>query len=243
MVDQYYTSKKAQRAKVLVAGMEMNVYLMPDATYRLAGRNVTDAIDMEHKSLGRIMGVKSLKALPGADLTLGQVKAETGESFIPVSLEDAITYWGIMATKGNKEALALISALAIESLERRADTAFNRQRTEEEYEFRTELRRKRIVTRYLWTDQIKMRQEEQGYYRDEDGKITQQATDEYRELTRQVNQALFARPHFNCNRDTMTLKQQIAIEGFEELLTRWGAKHPNKNASELVADCLDIYTI
>lgn len=234
---------KAQRAKILVAGIELNVYLMPDASYRLAGRNVTDAIKEPNISLVRIMGVKTLKALPHAGSSLKQIKVDSGESFIPVAIEDAIVYWGKMATKGNQNAFALIVALATESLERRADSIFNLKRTEEEYEARTKLRRERVLARRSWTDEIKARQEQQGYYRGEDSKITPQATEEYRALTVQVNLALFGQEHFECNRDTMTLEQQSTIHAFETFLTRWGVKYPQKSATVLVSDCLNLFTV
>jgi hypothetical protein len=106
-----HSTSKAQRGKVQVAGLEINIYFLPDATYRLAGKNVTDAIGEPNNSLGRIMGVKTLKALPHADSTLPQIKADTGESFIPVAIEDAITYWGVMAIKGNLIAQSLLVGL------------------------------------------------------------------------------------------------------------------------------------
>ena len=63
-------TKKAERATITVGSIEMNVYQMPDGNYKLAGRNVTDAVEESANSLLRKLGVKSLKALPGADLSL-----------------------------------------------------------------------------------------------------------------------------------------------------------------------------
>lgn len=63
----------------------------------LAGRSVTGAIDQHASSLLRSMGVKSLKDLPNLDLTLtqtGDLKADTGGSFVPISIKDAAVYWG-----------------------------------------------------------------------------------------------------------------------------------------------------
>ena len=119
------TTIKAVRGKICLGSeIVINVYRLPDATYRLAGRNVTDAVEEPANSLLREMGVKSLKALPGADLSLLQVKADSGEFFIPVSIEDAVDYW-IEISAGNKKAKAIIKALAMETLERRADREFN----------------------------------------------------------------------------------------------------------------------
>lgn len=73
-------------------------------------------------SLPRFHGVKSLKYLPGIDKSLPQLKAVTGEILIPVSIEDAVRYWVHEGKHGNLLAQALVEALAIESIERRADT-------------------------------------------------------------------------------------------------------------------------
>lgn len=237
------SSGKAQRAQILVAGIEMRVYLLPDLSYKLAGRNVTDAIDEDNNSLIRLFKVKSLKALPHADKSLIQIKAETGESIIPVHIDDAIVYWDEMGDKGNRKAKGLVRALALESLERRADAAFNILRTEQEREQRAALRVKRIIAYRSWTDQVKLRQEQQGYYRDSEGKITARATAEYRDLTVKVNLSLFGQPHFNCDRDTMSLEQQVIIESFETFLARWAVKYPNKSATQLVGECLNIFSL
>jgi len=147
---------KAQRATIAIAAdIEINAYLIPDGRIRLAGRNVTDAIEEPANSLLRIMGVKTLKALPSADSSLLQIKADTGESVTPVSIDDAIAYWTKMAIKGNQRAATLIGALAAESIERRADRAFGIQRTEEERDLRLATR---LSTRkdFRWlTDALK----------------------------------------------------------------------------------------
>jgi len=148
---------KAQRAIIEIAPeIQINAYLLPDGRIKLAGRNVTDAIEMRHGSLAEIMGKKSLKALPGADSTLPEVKSDTGEKFTPVSIDDAIAYWTKMAIKGNQRAATLIGALAAESIERRADRAFGIQRTEEERDLRLATR---LCTRkdFRWlTDALKL---------------------------------------------------------------------------------------
>lgn len=232
-------STKAQRAQVTLAGIPLNVYLLPNGSYRLAGRSVTDAIGIQHKSLVEIMGVKSLKHLPGADLSLGDksgsIKAETGESFIPVSLDDAVTYWGIMATKGNIQAVALLTACAAEALERRADAVFGKLRNDDEREQRAQLRRTRLFARRQWTDIIKDHQEALGYYR------TVRGQTEFRNLTVIVNEALFGQPHFKCDRDNMTFKQQRDIENFEFFLGRQSDKFPDKTPRELINETLAIW--
>lgn len=69
----------------------------------LAGRNVTDAVDMRQGSLTEKMKVKSLK-----ELCAGLIKSDTGESFMPIPLQVAIDYWFICADKGNIKAQSLL---------------------------------------------------------------------------------------------------------------------------------------
>jgi hypothetical protein len=232
-------TKKAQRAQITLGDILINVYLMPDGTYKLAGKNVTDAIGVQHKSLVESMGVRSLKALPNADLSLGDksgsVKSETGESFIPVSLEDAITYWVKMAEKSNAHAIAILAACAIEALERRADSAFGKLRTEDERNQRLLLRKQRILARREWTDVVKDFQVAKGYYG------TKQGSEEFKRLTVLVNLKLFGQPHFCCDRDMMTLEQQRVIESFETFLCRRANKCVTDDPYELVATTLELW--
>ena len=222
---------KAERTTVDVGEIQINAYMLPDGTYRLAGRNVTDAVEKHDSSLRETMGVRSLKALPHADLSLSEVRANTGETFVPVAIEDAVAYWAIMASKGNVKALAIVVALATESLERRADRAFGIQRTEQERDERMKLRVKRITAFRAWTDCIKEWQELRGIYGTPKGKK------QYADLVRMVNLQLFGQPHFNCDRDTMTIKQQLQIESFEMMLE--SRYRVNRDLVDVITECLD----
>jgi len=124
------TTIKAVRGLVALGDIPLNVYMLPNGEYKLAGRNVTDAIKEHAMSLSRLMGVKSLKDLPHADLSLSQIKAKTGETFIPVSLLDASEYWLRAAIEGNPMAKAISMACMVESIERRADAFFGVNRSE-----------------------------------------------------------------------------------------------------------------
>lgn len=125
-------SNKARRAEIMLGDILLRVYQLPDGRYKLAGRNVTDAVEKHPSSLSELMGVKSLKSLPGADLSLNEIRATTGERFIPIAIEDAVTYWGKVAAQGNPLALGILVASAIEAIERRADKVFGITQSEEE---------------------------------------------------------------------------------------------------------------
>ncbi len=166
-------SIKAIRVQIKLGIIPLNVYQLPDGRYCLAGRNVTDAVKENNATLPRYFGVKSLKDLPSAQsgtlalnhpgahgnakgtqgkrLSLNQIKADTGETFIPVAIEDAAQYWGGMAQKGNEIANAILVACTIESIERRADHALGIQLSEEYRNARMQARIDGILQRNFWT--------------------------------------------------------------------------------------------
>ena len=109
MAEQHSKTVKAKRATIDIGGIVINVYQLPDGSYRLAGRNVTDAIGMRPGSLSEVMKVKSLKDLPHADAE--SIQSNTGETFTPVSVPDALSYWGACAARGNTRAQSLLQYL------------------------------------------------------------------------------------------------------------------------------------
>lgn len=224
---------KAERATIQLGDISINVYRLPDGSYRFAGRNITDAIKEPANSLLRTMGVKSLKDLPGADLSLLQIKSTTGESFTAVSLDDAVDYWTLRALAGNPHAVGILSACTKESLEVRADKIFGVQRTDAERNKLLAMRIDRVAARFAWTDVIKRDQEARGVY------LTDIGNREYAMLTRMVNRRLFGVPHFEGNRDNMTQDQQLDMTAFERMLKR--KFRPGCDLQTLVAECLDFY--
>lgn len=91
------TQSKAKRTKIRIGGIEVNAYLLPDGrTVKLAGQNAEEVVGLSQNSLRRFYGSKTLKSLPHADLALGNIKADTGESFIPISVEDIVPYWNAL---------------------------------------------------------------------------------------------------------------------------------------------------
>lgn len=230
------STKRATRVAIAIGDISLDVYQLPDGGYRLAGRQVTDAIGEPANGLSRFYGVRGLKALPGADKGLLQVRTDEGGSFIPVTIEDAINFWVGMVAKGNSKARALVVALAAETLERRADRALGIQRKEEEYDASLLLRLKRLEARFRWTEVIKEYQQAQGIY------LTPQGERQFRGLTVQVNQRLFGVAHFRCDRDNMTPEQQTKIQVFEHSLReRYDLLGRSRSLEALVQECLDFF--
>lgn len=145
-------SIKAIRVLIHLGNIPLNVYQLPDGTYRLAGKQVTDAIGEPNNSLNRFYGVKSLKALPSKDSgSIQPIKTTEGGSFIPVDIETATQYWLGMAIKGNAIAEAIAQACMAESIERRADHALGLQLSEEYRNARMQARIDGILQRNFWT--------------------------------------------------------------------------------------------
>lgn len=227
------TPSKAIRVSIKLGDIPLNVYQMPDGTYKLAGRNVTDAIGEPKNSLTQKMGVKSLKALPHADLACPSIKAESGESFTPIAIEDAALYWGIMSDLGNKKATAILVACTVEAIERRADHALGIEREEKERNERAKLRMSRLLARSNWTDALKQRHLSLFG-------VTPKA-EQYKQWTGEVNLALFKRWHFYCDRDNMTIDQQRIIEQFEFMCCRMANKHPQATPEAILDIALSTF--
>ena len=225
---------RAERVTIQLGDIPLNVYQLPDGSYRLSGRNITEAIKEAPNTLSRSMGVKTLEALPGAGSERYKVSAgKDGSPFHPVAVEDAVTYWGIRAQQGNALAVGLLTACAIEAIERRADKALGVKRSEEERNLLLESRTKRIAARFAWTDIIKQDQERRGVYSSKAGNY------EFAEFTRMVNQRLFGVSHFKCNRDLMNQDQQMDIIAFERLLK--SRYRQGQNLESQIMECLDFY--
>ena len=103
------TTKRATRVSIAIGDIPMDVYQLPDGSYRLAGKNVTDAVGEPNNSLSRVYGVKSLKTLPGAM----QTRINDGGDAVLVPAETAVEYWAHCASnKANKLAAMLIKSIS-----------------------------------------------------------------------------------------------------------------------------------
>jgi hypothetical protein len=130
---------KAERKTVDLGGIPLSVYRLPNGDYKLSGRNITDAVGEDANTLLRFTGVKSLKSLPNAGSDCYKITPATskGVPFHPVSIADAVMYWGKAAERGNLKAIAILVASAAEAIERRTDAAYGITRTEADRNTRT----------------------------------------------------------------------------------------------------------
>ena len=128
---------KAVKATIHLGSIPLDVYQLPNGSYKLYAESITDAIDRQGRDLLNFLRGKSPQALPFKDYNLVQaqkIEVEGQGSYIkPIPVPLATSYWLYRAIKGNEKAQLLAHACMIESIERRADMAFNLKRTEEEY--------------------------------------------------------------------------------------------------------------
>lgn len=134
-------SIKATRASVAIGSITIDGFMLPDGSYRMSQAQAADAVGKPPVNALRFLGSKAFKSLLGdayTDYTPESVEIESeqgsrGQSrFNALPLEIATAYWVYQCFQGNKQALSLVMALAIETLERRFDSAFAVTRTEAE---------------------------------------------------------------------------------------------------------------
>lgn len=123
--------------------------MLPDGSYRMSQAQVAQAVGKPPVNALRFLESKALKGLLGESYTdytpepieIDPEPGKRGQSrFNALPLEVATAYWVNQCFQGNKQALALVIALATESLERRFDNAFGVTRTEQERNQRLEQR-------------------------------------------------------------------------------------------------------
>lgn len=126
---------------VRIGAMEVDGFMLPDGSYRISQAQVAQAVDKSPVNALRFLESTDLKSLLGegyTDYTPEQIEIEPEQShqgksrFNALPLEVATAYWINQCFQGNKQALALVMALATETLERRFDSVFNVMRIEQE---------------------------------------------------------------------------------------------------------------
>ena len=129
--------EKAKRATIQLGDRELDVFQLPDGSYRLSQSQVAEAVGKPRQNFANFLGTKWLKALPGLDSssqTFSEIDYEgRGRPITAVPPAIAFAFWVFQVWQRNKSALPLVIALGTETLTRRADAAFGVQRSEAEY--------------------------------------------------------------------------------------------------------------
>ncbi|MGB0560184.1 MAG: hypothetical protein ACPGVO_00055 [Spirulinaceae cyanobacterium] len=127
---------KAKRAQIQLGSRTLEGYMLPDGSYRLSQTQAAECISKPESSARRFLGSKGIKTLLGKEYTAVTLEVESdyrGQTrFNALPLNVVTAYWVWECSKGNKEAMALVMAIAPETLERRFDAAFGVERSESE---------------------------------------------------------------------------------------------------------------
>ncbi len=131
---------KAKRKPVRIGAMDVEGFQMPDGAYRMSLSSAADSVGLQPRNAFEFLRSKAAKRLIGEASTLSVSEVEvdsteqsTGQTRIrAIPLNVVAQYWLWQASRGNKKAISLVSALLEESLERRFDDAFGVARTEYE---------------------------------------------------------------------------------------------------------------
>lgn len=107
-----------------------------------------------------------------------------------------------------------------------------------------QMQQERIAARKSWTDQIKNRLIKDGLYHTTNGAgksvTTAYSKNVFRSLTVEVNEILFNRRHFYCDRSAfMGVDQQEIITQFEIELAATAREYPDEPIEKIVALALD----
>lgn len=132
---------KAQRTTITIAGIELEGFKLPDGMKGLSQAQMAETIGLWRSTALRFLKSNEAKPLLDKGFRSSAVSVEAGElsgeqarriNLVPPELVAA--FWAYQAERGNKKALALIIALAQETLDRRLDAAFGDVKSEQERE-------------------------------------------------------------------------------------------------------------
>lgn len=132
-------SIKAVRATVAIGSLAIDGFQLPDGSYRMSQTQAAECIDDDAVYARNFLISKPFKSLRGEGYTPETFEVEPNKSVRGQtriqgwSLDVVYAYWVYRCFKGNKSAFSLVMALGTESLERRFDSAFGVQRTEQEW--------------------------------------------------------------------------------------------------------------
>ena len=130
---------KATRTTIKYGSVDLEVFMLPDGTYKLSQTQAGLAIEKGDKSLREFLAGKSPEALPHKGFTSDEIEIDTnpGIKFNAVTIKVVVSYWTYWANKGNTLAQALLAAGTEETINRLCDTAFNVTKSDEEYHNQT----------------------------------------------------------------------------------------------------------
>lgn len=213
---------KAQVATIDLGFAKFDGLMLPSGEYAIAVPQIASLIQSTQNYASQ-----EFKRLLGEGFNPSKQSIEGTKALVNVvSLQTFTKILYAKAKQGNAIADSLVGAMLDEGFERRFDTAFGKKVSEAEYNERLALRMKRLMARHAWTDVLRDRHIQCFGVKPK--------PDQYKDWTVAVNEALFGRRHFQCDRDTMAMEEQQLIESFEYTAVRKAKKHPSVKPDELL---------
>lgn len=137
-------SEKAKPGEVMIGSEVVEGFQMPDGSYQMSITSAASAVNLKVQNASDFLRSKAAKRLLGKGYTpqKNQIEVEPNEQIrgqtriTALPLRVVSKYWLWQATRGNQNAVALVSALLEEGIERRFDAAFGVERSEEDRQAR-----------------------------------------------------------------------------------------------------------
>ena len=158
------TSTTAVRTTIKLGNIEIEVFQLQSGTYYYSqtqafmaiANDVYDTKQAAKRYIEKITSKQAQTYIPEGFDGIEKVKI-SGERITinAITQSDVTKLWKLFALDGNVKAVDLLTSCAIEALERRADAAFGKVRSEEEYNNRLAARLKGKQTRRTMTDSIR----------------------------------------------------------------------------------------
>jgi hypothetical protein len=159
---------RARKATINYGGIDLEVYQLPDGSYKLSQTQTAQAIGHTEANVRNRLKKDTLQVTENLDseqgLTIVQrVKVEGSTTwFNAVPFKWVVAYWSSYAEKGNVKAKALLAAGAEETLTRLADQAFGIQKTEAQYHQETVANVQQNEQMFLMMQQMMQQMENQS---------------------------------------------------------------------------------
>jgi len=220
---------KAIVAKIDLGFVQFDGLMLPDGSYAIGVSQIAELIGFSNEHSSR-----DIKALLGKDFQFAKVSSELNNKAVnTLTIKEFSLLLIELTAAGYPVARALASVFAEEAIDRRYDTAFGKKVSESERNQILAQRMKRLLARRAWTDLLQDRHI-QCYG-------TKPTPKQFKDWTVRVNQVLFSRNHFNCDRDNMQSEEQRTIEMFENMAIRRAGQNPQANPAALLELALDTF--
>jgi hypothetical protein len=150
------TTIKAERATITLGDIELDVFQLPDGSYRYSYELLAAILEKDKSILSDKKSPYDIRKLTGNPETNQKVKLDgIGYSYSTISQKDLTSALLSLVKLGCIKAYAYVEAALQEPFEARADAAFNVIRTEEARNNRLAQRAKNTMIRRTLTDSIR----------------------------------------------------------------------------------------